>query len=112
MSKFLYRLGSWSYRSVWPFLAFWLIVLVAMVGLTAGFAKTPNPNFAMPEMDSTTTQEEMMEHFDQGTDAMSAPEGTVVIQAPAGKELSDDVVAGDIDKLLQPQGHRCPEEPG
>lgn len=81
MSKFLYRLGSWSYRTVWPFLAFWLIVLVAMVGLTAGFAKTPNPNFAMPEMDSTTTQEEMMEHFDQDTDAMSAPEGTVVIQA-------------------------------
>ncbi|MDK8470227.1 MMPL family transporter [Corynebacterium accolens] len=101
MSKFLYRLGSWSYRTVWPFLAFWLIVLVAMVGLTAGFAKTPNPNFAMPEMDSTTTQEEMMEHFDQDTDAMSAPEGTVVIQAPAGKELSDDAVAGGIDKLLQ-----------
>lgn len=22
MSKFLYRLGSWSYRKVWPFLAF------------------------------------------------------------------------------------------
>ena len=38
MSKFLYRLGSWSYRKVWTFLAFWLIVLVAMAGLTAGFA--------------------------------------------------------------------------
>ena len=73
MSEFLYRLGSWSYRKVWPFLAFWLIVLVAMVGLTAGFAKSPNPNFSMPEMDSTTTQDKMMERFGQDTDAMSAP---------------------------------------
>ena len=100
MSKFLYRLGSWSYRKVWPFLAFWLIVLVAMVGLTAGFAKSPNPNFSMPEMDSTTTQDKMMERFGQDTDAMSAPEGTVVIQAPEGKNLTDKQVAGKVDDLL------------
>ena len=100
MSKFLYRLGSWSYRKVWPFLAFWLIVLVAMVGLTAGFAKSPNPNFSMPEMDSTTTQDKMMERFGQDTDAMSAPEGTVVIQAPEGKDLTDKQVAGKVDDLL------------
>ena len=100
MSKFLYRLGSWSYRKVWPFLAFWLIVLVAMAGLTAGFAKSPNPNFSMPEMDSTTTQDKMMERFGQDTDAMSAPEGTVVIQAPEGKDLTDKQVAGKVDDLL------------
>jgi len=100
MSKFLYRLGSWSYRKVWPFLAFWLIVLVAMVGLTAGFAKSPNPNFSMPEMDSTTTQDKMMERFGQDTDAMSAPEGTVVIQAPEGKDLTNKQVAGKVDDLL------------
>ncbi|MCZ9306921.1 MMPL family transporter [Corynebacterium sp. c8Ua_181] len=100
MSKILYRLGSWSYRKVWPFLAFWLIVLVAMVGLTAGFAKSPNPNFSMPEMDSTTTQDKMMERFGQDTDAMSSPEGTVVIQAPEGKDLTDKQVAGEVDNLL------------
>ena len=67
MSKFLYRLGSWSYRKVWPFLAFWLIVLVAMAGLTAGFAKAPNPNFSMPEMDSTTTQDLSLIHISEPT---------------------------------------------
>ncbi|WP_049360514.1 MMPL family transporter [Corynebacterium aurimucosum] len=100
MSKFLYRLGSWSYRKVWPFLAFWLIVLVAMAGLSAGFAKSPNPNFSMPEMDSTTTQDKMMERFGQDTDAMSSPEGTVVIQAPEGKNLTDKQVAAEVDDLL------------
>ena len=100
MSKFLYRLGSWSYRKVWPFLAFWLVLLIAFGGLAAGFAKSPNPNFAMPDMDSTVTQEEMMERFGTETDAMSEPVGNVIIQAPDGKTLEDPEVAGDVDKLL------------
>lgn len=100
MSKFLYRLGSWSYRKVWPFLAFWLVLLIAFGGLAAGFAKSPNPNFAMPDMDSTVTQEEMMERFGTETDAMSEPVGNIIIQAPDGKTLEDPEVAGDVDKLL------------
>ena len=100
MSTFLYRLGSWSYRKVWPFLAFWLVLLIALGGLAAGFAKSPNPNFSMPDMDSTVTQEEMMERFGTETDAMSEPSGSVLIQAPEGKTLADPEVAGDVDKLL------------
>jgi len=42
----------------------------------------------------------MMERFGQDTDAMSAPEGTVVIQAPEGKDLADKQVAGEVDNLL------------
>ena len=100
MSTFLYRLGSWSYRKVWPFLAFWLVLLIALGGLAAGFAKSPNPNFSMPDMDSTVTKEEMMERFGTETDAMSEPSGSVLIQAPEGKTLEDPEVAGDVDKLL------------
>ena len=100
MSTFLYRLGSWSYRKVWPFLAFWLVLLIALGGLAAGFAKSPNPNFSMPDMDSTVTQDEMMERFGTETDAMSEPSGSVLIQAPEGKTLEDPEVAGDVDKLL------------
>ncbi|WP_408931739.1 MMPL family transporter [Corynebacterium sp. YSMAA1_1_D6] len=100
MSAFLYRLGSWSYRKVWPFLAFWLVLLIALGGLAAGFAKSPNPNFSMPDMDSTVTQDEMMERFGTETDAMSEPSGSVLIQAPEGKTLEDPEVAGDVDKLL------------
>ena len=100
MSTFLYRLGSWSYRKVWPFLAFWLVLLIAFGGLAAGFAKSPNPNFSMPDMDSTVTQDEMMERFGTETDAMSEPSGSVLIQAPEGKTLEDPEVAGDVDKLL------------
>src|SRR5690625_3534572 len=92
MSKVLYRLGRWSYTKVWPFLAFWIILLVAMGGLATQFAKPANPSFAMPPMDSTTTQEEMAERFGDDSDYMSDPSGTIVIQAPEGKTLTDPQV--------------------
>ncbi|MDK8806862.1 MMPL family transporter [Corynebacterium striatum] len=101
MSKFLYHLGSWSYRKVWPFLAFWLVLLVATGGLTGAFAKSPSPTFSMPDMDSTVTQEQMMERFGTETDAMSAPSATITLQAPEGKKLTDKAVMGEVDSMIK-----------
>lgn len=100
MSKFLYRVGSWSYRKVWPFLAFWLVLLIAMGGLAAGFAKSPNPSFSMPDMDSTVTMEQMNERFGEGAESMEAPTANVVIEAPEGKTLADPDVAAEVDELI------------
>lgn len=101
MSKFLYRLGSWSYRKVWPFLAFWLVVLVGFGGLAGAFAKSPSPTFSMPDMDSTVTQEKMMERFGNEADAMSAPSATITIQAPEGEKLSAKEVMGEVDSMIE-----------
>lgn len=101
MSKFLYRLGSWSYRKVWPFLAFWLALLVAMGGLAGAFAKSPSPTFSMPDMDPTVTQEQMMERFGTEIDAMSAPSATITLQAPEGKKLTDKTVMGEVDSMIK-----------
>lgn len=101
MSKFLYRLGSWSYRKAWPFLAFWLVLLVAMGGLAGAFAKSPSPTFSMPDMDSTVTQEQMIERFGSETDAMSAPSATITLQAPEGKKLTDKAVMGEVDSMIK-----------
>ncbi|MFS0291549.1 MMPL family transporter [Corynebacterium striatum] len=101
MSKLLYRLGSWSYRKVWPFLAFWLALLVAMGGLAGAFAKSPSPTFSMPDMDSTVTQEQMMERFGTETDAMSAPSATITLQAPEGRKLTDKAVMGEVDSMIK-----------
>ena len=40
MSEFLYRLGSWSYKKVWPFLAVWLILFGALGFGAVNFAKS------------------------------------------------------------------------
>lgn len=100
MSRFLYQLGSWSYRKMWPFLAVWLILLGALGFGAVNFAKSPSPTFSMPDMDSTVTQEEMNERFGVDDDAMSMPSGTVVIQAPEGKTLQDPDVMAQVDDML------------
>lgn len=100
MSEFLYRLGSWSYKKVWPFLAVWLILLGALGFGAVNFAQSPSPTFSMPDMDSTVTQEEMNERFGSDEDAMSVPSGTVVIQAPEGTTLQDPQVMAEVDAML------------
>lgn len=100
MSEFLYRLGSWSYKKAWPFLAVWLILLGALGFGAVNFAKSPSPTFSMPDMDSTVTQEEMNERFGSDEDAMSVPSGTVVIQAPEGTTLQDPQVMAEVDAML------------
>ena len=100
MSEFLYRLGSWSYKKVWPFLAVWLILLGALGFGAVNFAKSPSPTFSMPDMDSTVTQDEMNERFGSDEDAMSVPSGTVVIQAPEGTTLQDPQVMAEVDAML------------
>ncbi|WP_085957419.1 MMPL family transporter [Corynebacterium fournieri] len=100
MSEFLYRLGSWSYRKVWPFLAIWLILLGALGFGAANYAKSPSPTFSMPDMDSTVTQEEMNQRFGTDEDAMSVPSASIVIQAPEGKTLADPDVMGQVDDML------------
>lgn len=109
MSRFLYRLGSLAYRHAWPFLAFWLIVLTGLGIVVSTFAQQPSPNFSMPSMDSTDTQERMQEHFardkaaqGEGTeeqDFVSAPEGTVVIQSQDAP-LTDPEVMAEVDALV------------
>ena len=100
MSEFLYRLGSWSYKKVWPFLAVWLILFGALGFGAVNFAKSPSPTFSMPDMDSTVTQEEMNERFGTDEDAMSVPSGTVVVKAPEEKTLKDPEVMAEVDAML------------
>ena len=109
MSRFLYRLGSLAYRRAWPFLAFWLIVLTGLGITVATIAQQPSPNFSMPSMDSTDTQERMQEHFardkaahgeeTEDQDFVSAPEGTVVIQSQDAPLTAPQVMA-DVDALV------------
>lgn len=100
MSQFLYRVGKTSYRKAWPFLVAWIVILGALGFGAATYAKDPSPTFSMPDMDSTVTQEEMNNRFGSDEDAMSVPSGSVVIQAPEGKKLTDRAVMADVDEML------------
>ncbi|WP_460490661.1 MMPL family transporter, partial [Corynebacterium nasicanis] len=100
MASFLYRLGSTAYRRSWPFLAFWLILLLAVGGLAGAFAQKPSSTFTIPGLDSVVTMEKMQELFPAAEDPTNAPTGTIVIRAPEGTTLSDPDVSAEVDEML------------
>ncbi|CAM4001667.1 MMPL family transporter [Corynebacterium frankenforstense] len=100
MSKFLYKVGRTAYRLKWPFLAVWLILLVAVAGLAGAFAKTPSDSFNIPGLQAVETQEKMQEYFPEAGDAINEPTGSVVIKAEDGT-LADPENSRAVDALIE-----------
>ncbi|WP_018297435.1 MMPL family transporter [Corynebacterium lubricantis] len=100
MAKFLYRIGSTAYRNKWPFLAFWLVLLIVLGALAGAFAKTPSTNFSIPGLEAVETQEEMAEFFPTTDDATTAPTGSIVVQAPESETLTDPEIMAEVDALV------------
>lgn len=100
MAKFLYKLGSTAYLKKWPFLAFWLIVLIGISTLAGMYAKPTSSNFSIPGLESVTTMEKMQERFPGEEDATSAATGSLVVQAPEGSTLTDPAVQAEVNQML------------
>ncbi|AGF71928.1 MMPL family transporter [Corynebacterium halotolerans] len=101
MAKFLYNLGSLAYRKKWPFLALWLIILIAVGTLAGLFAKSPSTTFTIPGLDSVVTMEKMQERFPDAEDSTSAPTGNIAVQAPEGQTLTDPAVQAEVNEMLE-----------
>ncbi len=100
MASFLYRLGSTAYRRSWPFLAFWLILLLAVGGLAGAFAQKPSSTFTIPGLDSVVTVEKLQEIFPAAEDPTNAPTGNIVIKSPDGATLTDPAVNAEVNEML------------
>lgn len=101
MARFLYNIGSLAYRKKWPFLAFWLILLIGITTLAGLYSKPTTSSFSIPGLDSVTTMEKMQERFPGSSDATSAATGSVVIQAPEGSTLTNPAVSAEVNKMLE-----------
>ncbi|QGU06799.1 Membrane protein YdfJ [Corynebacterium occultum] len=100
MAKLLYRLGSSAYRKKWIFLAFWLVLLIAITTFAGLFSKPTSSSFSIPGLDSVVTMEKMQERFPDAEDATSAPSGSVVVQAPEGRTLTDPEIMAEVNAML------------
>ncbi|WP_068424200.1 MMPL family transporter [Janibacter terrae] len=100
MAHALYRLGRTAYRR-WPaVLIGWLVVLIG-IGVAAGTLSKPlSDKFTIPGIESEQTQELQQELFPGTQDAFDRATGTVVVQAPAGEQLSDPANTRAVEALL------------
>ena len=100
MASLLYKIGRSAYLHRWRFLIVWLLLIAGMGTATATLYSGTSENFTFPGLESVETQEEIQQRFATDEDQLSAPTGTVVIQAPEGKALEDPAVAGEVDELV------------
>ncbi|HMM47985.1 MAG TPA: MMPL family transporter, partial [Miltoncostaeaceae bacterium] len=100
MARLLYRLGTTAYRR-WPlFLIGWLIVLVGVGALAAGFARPMSQQFTMPGIPSMRAAQMQQELF-PGAQRVDAPTVSVVVGAPDGASLADAPHAAAVDRLVR-----------
>ena len=100
MASLLARLGTTAYRR-WPvFVAAWLVALIGVGALAAGFAKPMSDSFSIPGIPSERAADLQSELFPGAVDAFDRASVQVVVAAPAGQKLSDPAVAAQVGDLV------------
>ncbi|GAA4124028.1 MMPL family transporter [Nocardioides fonticola] len=100
MATLLYRLGRTAYRR-WPIaIGAWLVALIAVGTIAAGFGKPMTDAFTIPGIPSEKAQDLQAELFPGSVDAFDQAGVTVVVAAPEGSTLADRNVARSVDQLV------------
>lgn len=100
MATLLHRLGRTAHRR-WPFvIGAWLVALVAVGSIAAGFGKPMTDAFTIPGIPSERAQELQSELFPGAVDAFDQAGVTVVLAAPAGHTLEEPRYAAGVAQVL------------
>jgi RND superfamily putative drug exporter len=100
MATLLHRLGKTAYRR-WPyFIAGWLVLLIAVIAVAAGFSKPMSDAFTIPGIPSEKAADLQAQLFPGSADALDEASVTVVVAAPAGHRLAETPYAGPVGGLI------------
>ncbi|MBB3045549.1 MMPL family transporter [Nocardioides soli] len=101
MATLLYRLGKTAYRR-WPvFIAAWVVALIAVGSVAAGFAKPMTDSFSIPGIPSEKAADLQSELFPASQDAFDEATVNVVVAAPEGHTLADPAYEREVDQLIR-----------
>lgn len=100
MATLLYRLGKTAYRR-WPvFVAGWIVALLAVGAVAAGFSKPMTDAFSIPGIPSEKAADLQQQLFPGSGDALEAANVTVVVAAPDGHTLDEPTYSRAVDQLV------------
>ncbi|QWF22419.1 MMPL family transporter [Nocardioides sp. LMS-CY] len=101
MATLLYRLGKTAYRR-WPvFIAAWVVALITVGSVAAGFAKPMTDSFSIPGIPSEKAADLQSELFPASQDAFDEATVNVVVAAPEGHTLADPAYEREVDQLIR-----------
>ena len=113
MATLLYRLGKTAYRR-WPvFIAAWVVALIAVGSVAAGFGKPMTDSFSIPGIPSEKAADLQAELFPSSTDPFDEATVNVVVAAPEGRTLADPAYEREVDQLVRDLGTlpQLPKDP-
>lgn len=100
MATLLYRLGKTAYRR-WPvFIAGWVVALLAVGIVAAGFSKPMTDAFSIPGIPSEKAADMQEELFPQSVNAFDQATVNVVVAAPKGHTLEEPAYSKAVDALV------------
>ena len=100
MATFLYRLGRGAYRR-WPLaLGAWLVAIIAVGSIAAGFSKPMTDAFTIPGIPSEKAADLQSELYPGSVSAFDQANVTVVVAAPRGETLRDAGPASAVSSLV------------
>jgi RND superfamily putative drug exporter len=100
MATLLHRLGKTAYRR-WPyFIAGWMVLLIAVISVAAGFSKPMSDSFTIPGIPSEKAADLQSELFPGSADALDQASVTLVVAAPEGHTLDEPTYTRAVDALV------------
>ena len=100
MATLLHRLGKTAYRR-WPlFIAGWMVLLIAIIAIAAGFSKPMSDSFTIPGIPSEKAADLQSELFPDSGDALDEASVSVVVAAPKGHTLDEPTYTRAVDRLV------------
>lgn len=93
MSLLLYRLGRTAYRTPWPFILAWLLVVGGVVGVAVN---TGGGRISSSVTIDGTESQRVLDQLRRQVPAAAGGQGTIVFTVPQGERLDSGVRAGDV----------------
>src|SRR6478672_10402920 len=92
----LYAIGRFCSRHHWPVIGAWLVVAIALVGISSAAGSKTSENLTLPGTGSTISTELLEENLPK----QAYGSNPLVFEAPAGKKLTEQKYATAIEETV------------
>ncbi|MDQ1569725.1 MAG: putative drug exporter of the superfamily [Actinomycetota bacterium] len=100
MATLLYRLGRFSFRHPWRFVAVWLILMIGILGGGLALGGKTSDSFAIPGTESQNAIDRLAAVFPSAAGASAQ----IVVQVPDGDSVAKQPYESAIEKLVTAAG--------
>ena len=104
MATYLYRVGRWTFLHRKRVLAFWVLLLIALISLSSAFSRPASTAFSIPG----TQSQQAIDLLNQKFPGAAGAAAQMVFAVPAGKTLTDPTIQSAVQASVA-QAQKAPQ---